>query len=178
MSRIKKQGSIVIIENLFKLLDIWNNKKKNISKKTKVIFIKERDIVFINMGQNIGFEQDGKGDEFLRPVVVYKKFNNNLFLGIPLTSSLKESRFYFNFEFNSKTDGLRKSSAILSQIKAVDTKRVKFKLGVINKFNFNELHLKLLDTTKPKDILTPHESEESPEGICGNIIPNNSGEVK
>jgi len=145
----------VIIENLFKLLDIWNNKKKNISKKDKVIFIKERDIVFINMGQNIGIEQDGKGDEFLRPVVVYKKFNNNMFLGIPLTSSLKDSRFYFNFEFDSKTDGVRQSSAILSQIRAFDTKRVKFRLGIINKNDFSDLHYKLINLIKPKDVVTP-----------------------
>jgi mRNA-degrading endonuclease toxin of MazEF toxin-antitoxin module len=167
-----------MIENILKLLDKWNIKKKNISTKEKLIFVKERDIVFINMGQNVGFEQDGKGDEFLRPVIVYKKFNNNLFLGIPLTSSVKDSKFYYRFEFKSKTDGIRQSSAILSQIKAIDTKRVKFKLGVINKTDFYKLYLKLLNTTKPSEIVTPRKSEESPEGICENIISKNGGDVK
>jgi len=38
--------------------------------------------------------------------------------------------------------------------------------------------LKLLNTIKIKEILTPYLSEESPEGICSNIVTNNSGEVK
>ncbi len=144
-----------MINKFLEIFDKWNNKKKIITQKEKTIFVKERDIVFINMGQNIGIEQDGKGDEFLRPVVVYKKFNNEMFLGIPLTSSLKDSRFYFNFEFNSKTDGIRESSVILSQIRAFDTKRVKFRLGIINKNDFSDLHHKLLSVIKPKDIVTP-----------------------
>ncbi len=144
-----------MINKILEIFDKWNNKKKIITQKSKTIFVKERDIVFINMGQNIGIEQDGKGDEFLRPVVVYKKFNNSMFLGIPLTSSLKDSRFYFNFEFNSKTDGIRRSSAILSQIRAFDTKRVKFRLGIIEKDDFSHLHSKLINVIKPKDIVTP-----------------------
>jgi len=49
-----------MLENLLKLLDKWNSRKKIIEQKKKTIFIKERDIVFINMGQNIGVEQAGK----------------------------------------------------------------------------------------------------------------------
>ena len=167
-----------MIENILKLLDKWHSKKKLVAQKKKTIYIKERDIVFINMGQNIGVEQDGKGKDFLRPVVVYKKFNNSMFLGIALTSTQKESKFYYSFSFKSKTDGIRKSSAILSQIKAFDTKRIKFKLGVVGKDDFNELHSKLLACIKPKEVVTPHKSEESPEGICKTIIAQSTKEVK
>ena len=31
----------------------------------------------------MGFEEDGKNDNFVRPVLVLKKFNNDMFLGIP-----------------------------------------------------------------------------------------------
>ncbi len=167
-----------MITTVLNLLDKWHLKKKSVAQNKKTIFIKEREILFVNMGQNIGVEQDGKGDEFLRPVIVYKKFNNSMFLGIPLTSTLKDSIYYYNFEFKSKTDGFRKSSAILSQVKAYDVKRVKFKLGTINKQNFMELHERFLESIRPKDILTPRKSEESPEGICSNIVSKEKKEVK
>jgi mRNA interferase MazF len=167
-----------MLDKILTLLDNWHFKKKNIVQKTKTFFIKERDIVFINMGQNIGVEQDGKGSEFLRPVIVYKKFNNSMFLGVPITSTIKDNKYYYSFEFKSKTDGYRTSTAILSQIKAYDTKRVKFRLGIISKKDFNTLYNKMIECIKPKDIVTPCISKESPEGICKMIIPQQNKEVK
>jgi hypothetical protein len=29
------------------------------------------------MGQNIGYETQGKGEEFLRPVLIFRKFSKN-----------------------------------------------------------------------------------------------------
>jgi len=167
-----------MIEKILNIFDKWNNKKQIICNKDKTIYIKERDILYINMGKNIGYEQDGKGEEFLRPIVVYKKFNNNIFLGIPLTSTNKDSRFYFNFEFKSKTDGQRKSSAILSQIRLYDIKRVKFRLGIISNMDFENLHKNFMKISKPKSINSNTPKGESPEGICSTIITNNIKEVK
>ena len=31
------------------------------------------------MGFNVGFEQDGRGAQFSRPIVIFKKFNNEVF---------------------------------------------------------------------------------------------------
>lgn len=49
------------------------------------------------MGQNIGFEQNGKGDNFVRPVIILKKFNKNMFFGIPLSTQIKDGKFYYYF---------------------------------------------------------------------------------
>ena len=57
----------------------------------------------MRMGLNIGYEQDGKGEDFLRPVLILKKFNKRVFLGIPLTKIKKDSHFYHNFEFKEMT---------------------------------------------------------------------------
>jgi hypothetical protein len=69
------------IENFY----IWNSKKQELDSEKIHFRFRERDIFFIHIGVNIGFEQNG-GKDFLRPVVVYKKFNKHVFLGIPLTS--------------------------------------------------------------------------------------------
>ena len=37
-------------------------------------YFKEREIWWVNLGVNVGFEQDGKGDNFERPILILKKF--------------------------------------------------------------------------------------------------------
>ena len=45
------------LADFFLLFDKWNTKKKERSISKQIIGIKERDIVFIQMGKNIGYEQ-------------------------------------------------------------------------------------------------------------------------
>ena len=53
-----------------KFFDEWNVVKKIIDQAPSVKYFNNREIWFLNLGENIGFEQNGKGDEFLRPVLV------------------------------------------------------------------------------------------------------------
>ncbi len=100
---------------------------------------KEREIYYVSLGENVGYEQSGKGNEFIRPVLVLKKFNKTFFYGIPLSTTSKRGKYYFEFNFlKHKT-----SVAILSQAKAFDTKRMLNKIGVISKNDFEELKMKL-----------------------------------
>ncbi len=141
----------------------WNLVKQAINNQKKKVYFKERDIFFIRIGENIGFEQSGKGDMFLRPVIVLKRFNNNFFMGVPLTTTIKENKYYFNFKFTDK-----ESSAILSQIRAFDSKRIKHKIGVINKNDFSELKKRI--GMLYLDMLALPEGKDDPEGICESII--------
>lgn len=102
----------------------------------------EREIWYCHLGENVGFEQDGKGDDYLRPVVIIKKFNNEIFWGIPLTSTIKKSKYYFMINFSENNE---KSSAILSQIKLIDAKRLSYKIGVVETGEFKLLTKKLKD---------------------------------
>lgn len=43
------------------------------------VFFHEREIWLCHLGENIGFEQGGKAFQFLRPVIVLQKFNNQIF---------------------------------------------------------------------------------------------------
>jgi mRNA interferase MazF len=56
---------------------------------------------------------------FLRPVLVLKKFNKNIFVWIPLTTVPKEDIFHYSFVSTS----WKTSYAILSQIRLFDSKR-------------------------------------------------------
>lgn len=116
----------------------WHKIKRRVEKKENRVYFQPRDIFFCSIGENVGFEQDGRGKEFLRPVVVVKKFNNEVFLGIPLTRTEKKGKYYFVFNLNNP-----KSVAILSQIRLFDAKRIKYKVGMINEKDFSVLKEKV-----------------------------------
>ena len=72
--------------------DIWNDVKKKIQDKkdAKQKFPKEREVWMSSLGKNIGYEQNGSGDQFSRPVLIIKKFNNQMFWAIPLSTKQKK----------------------------------------------------------------------------------------
>ncbi len=120
--------------------DNWNKNKKEIDEISLNKNFSERDVWFIKMGLNVGFEQDGKGEEYLRPVLILKKFNKTVFLGIPLTKVGKKLPFYHTFKFKGEN-----STAILSQVRLFDTKRLKFRYGKVSKFDFKGVKEKLIE---------------------------------
>lgn len=112
--------------------DKWNEIKKKTEDNISVLFFHEREIWWCKLGINIGFEQDGKGENALRPVLVFKKFNNELFLGIPLSTSQKKNKYYFTLGMYDNSN----QRAILSQLKSVDKKRLVSKVATISKEDF------------------------------------------
>ncbi len=118
--------SLIIMKKDFQK---WNTKKEFLHKEKVRPFFHEREIWFCTLGVNIGFEQDGSGIEFLRPVVIIKKFNNEVFWGLPLTKNLKKSKHYYQFFIEGQKET---STAILSQIRLVDAKRLQYKMGNID----------------------------------------------
>lgn len=118
-----------------KIYNIWSLLKQTLEKKDLVHFFYEKEIWWIHMGKNIGFEQDGKNNIFLRPVVIIKKFNKDLFWGIPLTTKNKKGKYYFQF---TDINGV-KENAILSQTRPYSSKRLKNKLGEISNKDFQNI---------------------------------------
>jgi mRNA interferase MazF len=122
--------------------DQWNIKKKAIDSKRRPFFY-ERQVWFCAHGLNVGSEQNGKGKDFLRPVVIVKKFNYRTFWGIPLTSQSKTGSHYLSMHSGSG----RQSIAILHQLRLFDAKRLKYQIGVVPKEIF------ILLTKNLKDII-------------------------
>ena len=92
------------------------------------------------MGKNIGFEQDGKGEIFSRPVLIVKRYSKNLFFGVPLSTQIKEGSFFYTFTLKNK-----QSNALLVQARVYDTKRLENRIGMISKDDFQTLKIKLKD---------------------------------
>jgi len=115
----------------------WNEKKSAIDRLGSVPLFHEREIWFAYLGANVGFEQNGKGPDFLRPVIVFKKFSNEIFWAIPLTRSRKilnknNDRYYFGFYF---VPGIE-SRAILSQVRLIDARRLAYRIGSLGQAEY------------------------------------------
>ena len=87
------------------------------------------------MGANVGFEQDGKGEKFARPVLIFKKFNNEIFWALPLSTKIKEGKFYV---FLFASDNIKRV-AIISQLRLIDSKRLLDKIAVISEDEYKEI---------------------------------------
>lgn len=116
----------------------WTKIKKIVHNEQSRVFFKVREVWFCHLGENVGFEQDGRGEQFLRPIIVLKKFNKELFWGIPLTKNQKIGKYYHNFNLNDNI-----STAILSQFRLIDAKRLKYKIGDISNTVLLEIKTKI-----------------------------------
>lgn len=96
------------------------------------LFFKERDIWWCYFGLNIGFEQNGKNDFFLRPVLVLKKLSRNTCFVIPLSTKVKSGNYYFFLLSESNIIRI----ATLSQLKMIDVKRLRNKIDSISQEEF------------------------------------------
>jgi len=121
------------MKNIF---DFWNRQKKRIDAKNQYLFFRERDVFWMQMGKNIGFEQDGKGAELTRPVLIFKKFSAKIFLGIPLSKIEKSGKWFFHFTIPGQSFPQR---ALIFQMRTFDGKRLRKKIGKISKDDFSRL---------------------------------------
>jgi len=132
--RVKK-GCGVEVERF----DEWNEVKKDISLKENLVGFKPREIFWLRLGQNVGSEEFGKGNEFQRPVLIVRRLTKDIFLAVPLTSKLREDNDYFyTFEYKSKK-GVIKNSAMILQVRTFDKKRLMGKIGTISKDDFEKI---------------------------------------
>jgi len=115
--------------------DVWNAQKKKLNTDTRKKFCHVREVWWCSFGVNVGFEEDGKGSDFRRPVLVLRGFNEHIFLGVALTSKKKSGKYYFPLG----VIGDREACAILSQIKLFDARRLISKIGVLNQGTFIKL---------------------------------------
>lgn len=117
--------------------DDWNHVKKSTNKNKRKLGIKPREIFWAKIGQNVGFEQNGKGKNFARPVIIIRKLTSELFIGIPTTTTYRESNNYFHsFTYYDVDKNILNVTALILQLKVFSTKRLMNKIGMINKNDF------------------------------------------
>ena len=135
--RITKER-IKNMKNNQKDFDDWNKIKKETHNKDVPPLFSEREIWWCALGMNIGSEEDGKGKNYLRPVLILRKFNKSVFYGLPVTSKVKDDQFHVSIN-----SGEIKGSIILSQMRLIDSKRLSHLAGKITDDGLKDIKKKL-----------------------------------
>ncbi|HEY4496481.1 MAG TPA: type II toxin-antitoxin system PemK/MazF family toxin [Candidatus Paceibacterota bacterium] len=122
--------------------DSWNKKKKEIHAGEFNSFVHEREIWWCALGTNIGDETDGKNETFERPVLVLKKFNRDIVLIVPLTTKVKDNKYYFPFVHKDI-----KFAVVLSQLRLISTKRLNRRVRKIDHTLFKNIKQKIIEVS-------------------------------
>ena len=123
----------------------WHSKKEHLNKVKGTALFHEREVWWCALGANIGFEQDGSGELFTRPVVILAKFNLDACLVVPLTAKPKKCKYYFSVGNVSGRDAV----AVLSQIRFVDRKRLAMKISTMDHNTFQSLNKAVIKACFP-----------------------------
>lgn len=114
--------------------DDWNEvKKKTENEQLRLYTV--REIWWCRLGLNIGTEQDGKGEWYVRPCIILRGFGPDACLVAPLTTSPREHALRVAIE---KING-EEAKANLSQIRVIDTRRLEEKIGFLDLDIFSKL---------------------------------------
>lgn len=121
----------MVLENYIALIREWCELKIALwSKPSKTLF-KEGDIWWCSVGVNLGEEIFGKGVKFTRPILIFRKFTGNSFLGLPLTSHEKTGSWYVKITMHGE-----KSWVMLNQARTLDKKRLTNRIGALDGTDF------------------------------------------
>lgn len=118
----------------------WHKEKSRIHHDKIRPFFHIREVWFCSLGANVGFEQDGGGEKYLRPALVLRKFNNEVLWALPFTKHSKEGIYYCKTKISDRDS---ESTVILSQIRLIDAKRLQYKIGDVTAEDFLEIKKRL-----------------------------------
>ena len=117
-----------------KNFDRWNEYKKRLNEKPFLHYVNERDVFWCSLGHNVGHEEDGKNENFERPVLILKKFSRDLVIIAPISSKIREGPFYYQYAF-----GMKDSVVLLQHIRSISTKRLLRKMTKVPTTVFLEI---------------------------------------
>lgn len=113
----------------------WHKIKEWLNNRKNHPFFHEREVWWCFLGANVGVEQNGKGRSYMRPVLIFRKFNNESLWILPVTTQVKQSPFHLTIDLK---DSVRRS-VNLSQLRLIDAKRLVEKIGTIEESEYLEI---------------------------------------
>lgn len=98
------------------------------------------EIWWCSVGMNLGEEIFGKGLKFTRPVLIFRKFTSNSFLGLPLTLQPKTGTWYVEITLLDT-----KRWAMLNQARIFDKKRLQSRIGTLSEKELSAVRERFLE---------------------------------
>lgn len=115
--------------------DIWNDLKKEIhNKNMDHVYFNQGDIWWISLWKNIKSESYWKGENFRRPVLIFKKLSKDTFIWIPLSSQKKIWTWFETYTLQEE-----ENTALIYQIRMFHKNRLWTKIGQIDEMDFEKI---------------------------------------
>jgi mRNA-degrading endonuclease toxin of MazEF toxin-antitoxin module len=109
----------------------WHDLKTKIERKDRSPLFHEAEIWWSSLGANVGVEEDGKNDLFERPILIFHKFNKDMFCGLPMSSVKKSGKY----DYSIFVHGYERT-ILLSQIRTLSAKRLIRRAGKLQRKKF------------------------------------------
>lgn len=103
-------------------------------KSVKPPLVSEGQLWWASLGENVGFEINGKSKHFTRPVIIFKVLSNGFYFVIPTTTQFRKGSWYVNFQLKGITE-----TACLQQARPLDYKRLYSKVGRLDDLDFERV---------------------------------------
>ncbi len=126
--------------DIVQLFKKWFILKIGLYRKEKQLFFKEKELWWCSLGVNVGEEALGKGDKFTRPVLIFKKFTGNSFLGLPITKQEHQGSWYVEITIHKE-----KRWVMLNQARMLDKKRLTNRVGSLDDKDFLKVKKRFLE---------------------------------
>lgn len=97
----------------------WAKFAEQVERRPRPTGLKSGIICWCYLGVNIGTEQDGRGDNFTRPVLILNILSPTQVIILPFTSKRKEGKSYMEIPINGQLESL-----IMNQPRTVDLRRI------------------------------------------------------
>jgi mRNA-degrading endonuclease toxin of MazEF toxin-antitoxin module len=121
-------GVYGIIFYMIKRFSEWLGLKEKLHENgEQAPFFSENEIWWCSIGENVGVEINGKSDLFSRPVFIYRKLSRTGFMGVPMTTQIKDGSWYVNVDFRGK-----RQVANLAQSRVLGVERLSNRMGVLD----------------------------------------------
>jgi mRNA-degrading endonuclease toxin of MazEF toxin-antitoxin module len=120
--------------------DWWSQIKQRISLRDADVLFKQGEIWWWSLGLNLGKEIYGKSMKFTRPVLVFRKFTHDSFMGLPLTTQEKVGTWYVE----TSLQGVKRW-AMLNQARSLDSKRLTKRIGELDDKQFAEVKRRFIE---------------------------------
>ena len=122
----------------------WSALKQKLDAIKHPPLFNEREIWWCSIGMNIGYEVYGKGRLFTRPVLVVRKQSINTFIGIPMSTRVKQRADYYPLVFKE-----RQVTLLLGEIRKFDSRRLADKMGKIGEEKFDAIKAEIIKSFQP-----------------------------
>jgi len=116
----------------------WTKNKvcHHIDDPKKELYFREREVWWVALGKNIGFEQNGKHELFERPVIILKKYSKDICFVLPLTTKIKDPIPWYQIivELEGKHNAVN-----ITQGKTISSKRLLRKKCILDTDIFDKV---------------------------------------